>query len=84
MHTLLIQSTDRSRAGREQFKALDSFHIEPVAYGSMTTSATAAFSEAVEEGKWESDFSDSRAGSPVLSWRLEVPERAWCRSGSFH
>lgn len=53
--------TGRSWAGGEQLKALDSFHTEPLGYGSMTTNATAAFSEAAWVGKW---LQSSIAGSP--------------------
>lgn len=56
--------TDRSEAGIEQLKALDSFHTEPLAHGSMTTNTTAAFSEARGKGKWERDFRDCVAGPP--------------------
>lgn len=61
-----LHCTDRSWAGREQHKVLDSFHIEPLASGSMTTNATAAFSEASGKGTLERDFRDSFAGSPSV------------------
>lgn len=61
-----LHCTDRSWAGREQHKVLHSFHIEPLASGSMTTNATAAFSEASGKGTLERDFRDSVAGSPSV------------------